>query len=312
LNITFSKVNLWSKNESRAAVFFFSLIFIFVTLFGIFPIGELILWSFTNRELNGEGNFIFLQNYFKIFSGRPFYNVLSQTLIYTLSSVFLKLLIGISLALFVSKLINHSIGKKMKWFLSIMLIPWAVPTVASMLIWSWILYDLGGILNSFLQAIGFTSNNIAWLGSHKIATVCLITVNVWRGIGFFFVSILASILSIPKQRYFVGWIEGATSFTIFKSITLPGILPTLLVITLISLVNTYTDFQIVHILTDGGPGDSTQIFSTMIYEYAFRGGATLGYAAAFAISFIPCLVFLIIMLVGILFKSKSANLNEKS
>jgi multiple sugar transport system permease protein len=298
------RINI-TRSERWTSTSLFTIIGILIIVFGILPISELLFWSFTNKPIGEGGSIIGIKNYLDIFSSRDYYLVLKQTLVYTVPSVLMKLLIGSSLAMITAKLVMNSSEKILKWIIPLLLIPWVIPTAASMLIWSWILYDLGGPLNSFLKSAGIINENIPWLGGHRIATICLIIVNVWRGTGFFFAAILAARLSIPKQIYFVSWIEGASNFSIFKAITLPSMLSTFMVVSLISIINTYTDFQVVHILTDGGPGDSTQIFSTMIYEYAFRGKSSLGYASAFAISMAPCLLITIIFLLRYIGKSKS-------
>lgn len=285
--------------ERRVADAVLILVGALVITLGLLPIMELFFWSFTDKAIGSDGLFIGFQNYSKIFASHEYYTVLQQTLVYAVFSVSIKLVSGLALALLVATVLS-STRRAIGWIAPILLIPWAIPTVASMLIWSWILYDLGGLLNSVLRTSGLISSNIAWLGDYKLATTSLIVVNVWRGTGFFFASILASRLSIPNQRYWIGWIERASYTRIFRSITLPAILPTLTIVTLISIINTYTDFQIVHLLTDGGPGDSTQIFSTMIYEYAFRGRSTLGYASAFAVALSPPLILTIIILIRFL------------
>ena len=299
---TFSDVKVLTKREQRVALPVLGFIILLIVVFAIFPVCQLAWWSLTDKQIGSEEQIVGLSNYLRVFASRTYYVVTEQTLVYTTLSVLLKLLLGTSLALLTVKVVRDSAGRTMGGLVPVLLLPWAIPTAASMLIWSWVLYDLGGLLNSVLRFSGLISTNIAWLGSHRLATASMISVNTWRGMGFFYSSILAARLSIPDQRYFVGRIEGASSWTIFRGITLPEMLTTILVVTLISIINTYTDFQLVHILTNGGPGDSTQIFSTMIYELAFRGRSSLGYAAAFAISLLPLLILIMVILLRLISK----------
>jgi multiple sugar transport system permease protein len=298
-------VNFSSKKEKNVAYIFLGLIFLFVFLFSIYPFVELFIWSFTNKH-GSVGNYVGIDNYKKIFASEDYYNVIIQTLIFSFSSVFFKLIIGCSLALLSAQKYEYKNNLKLRVLISMYIIPWAIPTVASMFIWSFIYFDQGGVINYMLKGFGIISNNIAWLGERKIATFSLVTVNIWRGVGFFYASILAARILIPIEYYYIGFIEYVSNWTIFWKITFPNIKKIIFISVLISFINTFTDFQIVHILTDGGPANSTQVFSTMIYEYAFKGRGNLGYAAAFEFSMLPLLLFISILLMIFAFRNKKA------
>ncbi len=301
------------RKNSKSEVYTFWAIFIIicslVIVCQIAPIIELGWWSLTNKKLGSSGTFIGLSNYIRVFSSHNYYTVLLQSVIFTVASVSLKLVFGASLAFATVHLMSNSKSGIDTWLVPILLLPWAIPTAASILIWAWMLYDLGGVLNMLLRSIGLISENIAWLGNHKLATASLIVVNTWRGIGFFYSSILAARLCVPRERYYVAFLEQASNWLIFRKITLPGIFSTLLVLCLISTVNTFTDFQIVHLLTDGGPGDTTQVFSTMVFEYSFKGRASLGFAAAFAIS-LSLFLFIPIMVIMKYFYRNNSRMSE--
>jgi ABC-type sugar transport system permease subunit len=273
-----------TEHEFRAASLVFGILVLLVAAFAIVPVCELIWWSFTDKGIGCRtGQFVWLRNYAVFFSKTISWNVFRQTMIYTCCSIGLKLTVGFALALLLARWMQSSPKRFSPFVVGMFLLPWAVPTSASMFIWAWIFYDSGGILNALLRAGGIITKNISWLGTHGPATACLIIVNTWRGIGFFVATLLAARLDIPSKLYRIAELEGASNWTIFSRVTLPAMRLPMMIVVAISVISTYTDFQVVHILTDGGPGDSTQIFSTMVYDFAFRGRATLGYASAFAI-----------------------------
>jgi ABC-type sugar transport system permease subunit len=290
------------RGERTVAIVVFSFVGLLLIGFAVLPIAELAIWSFTTKAVSGACNMIGLRNFQKVLASNEAWRVLTQTILYAFFSVAMKLALGMCLALLAVRCVKDKSTFSIGWLLCLALIPWAIPTVASMLIWSWFLCDVGGVLNSILRLINSHSTGVAWLGSHNTATLCLITVNIWRGTGFFFAGIVAARLRIPRERYLVGQIEGASNIRMYRDITLPGLITTVAILTIISLTNTYADFQIVHILTNGGPGDSTHVLSTMIYEYSFRGRATLGYSSAFALSLAPPLIAMLAVLIRLMRK----------
>lgn len=294
------------QNSGESLIFNISLgvVFVLILLFIILPFFQITYWSFTDKNIGESGRFIGFDNYVSVICNPESRDVFLQTVVYTLFSVLFKLIIGVFLAAFVAqKLIiffsaNRSRTKHqyrlLNLLLPLFLISWAMPTSANVMIWRWILSDFGGPLNFFVKEAGISDQNVGWLSSYNLATGSLIVVNVWRGIGYFLVSLFSAISLIPDQRYKIARLEGASNFKLFTKITLPIIKPTTIIITMISLINTYTDFQLVHLLTNGGPGDLTHIFSTKLYEYGILNERTFGYASAFSIIFLIPLSILIL------------------
>lgn len=302
-----------TKHEFSAALLVFAILGLLVIAFAIIPVLDLLWWSFTDKSIgNKVGHFIWFHNYAAVFTSNLSWNVFRQTVIYTGCSIGLKLTIGFALALLLAQWIQSSPKRSPPFIVGLLLLPWALPTAASMFIWSWIFYDSGGILNAALLGCGIINKNISWLGMHTFATVCLIIVNTWRGIGFFLAALLAARLDLPPKLYRIAELEAASSWAIFSKVTFPMMKLPILVVVAISMISTYTDFQVVHILTDGGPGDSTQIFSTMVYDLAFKGKNTLGYTSAFAIMLSTIMMATVIILLFPVFKDEGASHNATS
>ena len=246
--------------------------------------------SLTDRVLGEPGKFIWLGNFIKLLQDSLFRQTVWNSFVYTVTTVFFKMLLGIILAL----LLNQEIPCR-NLIRGAILLPWIVPTSLSVLTWLWMFDSLFSVVNYILLGIGLISKKIPWLGDPFWAMVSVIIVNTWRGLPFFAVSFLAGLMTIPKELYEAAETDGAMRFRQFWHITLPLLQPVIAVVVLFSTIWTFADFQIVYILTHGGPINATQIFATMAYDVALVAGR-IGEGSAISLFLFPALLVVIILM----------------
>jgi len=251
----------------------------------------LAVWiSLTNRVLGEPGKFIWFDNFLKLLQDTFFQQTVFNSFIYTISTVFLKLSLGLILALLLNQEFRHR-----NLVRGALLLPWIVPTSLSVLTWLWMFDSLFSVVNYLLLGSGIISRKIPWLGDPFWAMVSVIIVNTWRGLPFFGVSILAGLMTIPRSLYEAAETDGAHGFQKFWHITLPLLQPVIAVVVLFSTIWTFADFQIVYILTHGGPLNATQIFATMAYDVALVAGR-IGEGSAISLFLFPALLIVIILM----------------
>ncbi len=246
--------------------------------------------SLTDRVLGEPGKFIWLRNFVKLLQDPLFRQTVWNSFIYTVTTVFFKMLLGIILAL----LLNQEIPCR-NLIRGAILLPWIVPTSLSVLTWLWMFDSLFSVVNYILLGLGLISKKIPWLGDPFWAMVSVIIVNTWRGLPFFAVSFLAGLMTIPKELYEAAETDGAMRFRQFWHITLPLLQPVIAVVVLFSTIWTFADFQIVYILTHGGPINATQIFATMAYDVALVAGR-IGEGSGISLFLFPALLVVIILM----------------
>jgi multiple sugar transport system permease protein len=254
-----------------------------------YPLLLAIYFSLTDKLLaRAEINFIGLENYIVLLQDPVFLRTLVNTFNYTLTAVVFKLILGLIMALTLNEAMRFR-----RFFRGAFLLPWVVPSSLSVLAWLWIFDSQFSVLTFVLQALGIVDERVAWLGSPGLAMASVQTVNIWRGTPFFGLALLAALVTVPKELYEAAIIDGASSWQRFWAVTFPWISPTLVVVTLFSFVQTMGDFQVVWILTHGGPINSTHLLSTLAFQTAIQG-ANLGKGSAIAIFLFPVLLLVII------------------
>ena len=214
--------------------------------------------------LTGSSDFIGLANYKAIFNDPQFYKSLSVTVKYTIITVFLKIFLGFLLAYLLS---SNIFAKKQFRFL--VLIPWAIPQVAVSTLWKWILDGRYGYINYFFMKLGITKSPILFLSDPKIALYCAAFVDAWLGISFVSMMFLAALEQIPTSLYEAAEIDGANKIRQFFDITLPGIKHTFVTILILVTIWTFNSFNVIYVLTQGGPMRSTETLIIKIYQEAF-------------------------------------------
>ena len=252
--------------------------------------------SLTGRVLGEPGKFIWFRNFVKLLQDPLFQQTVWNSFVYTISTVFLKMFLGIILAL----LLNQEMPAR-NLIRGALLLPWIVPTSLSVLTWLWMFDSLFSVVNYILLGLGLISKKIPWLGDPFWAMLSVIIVNTWRGLPFFAVSFLAGLMTIPRELYEAAETDGAKTFRQFWHITLPLLQPVIAVVVLFSTIWTFADFQIVYILTHGGPINATQIFATMAYDVALVAGR-IGEGSAISLFLFPALLIVIILMLRYLRK----------
>lgn len=291
--------SLNQKQQDRLLGYLFLLpIAIIVLGFIGYPFISAIIMSFSKKYVGAPGEFIGFQNYLTLINNPTFWMVVKNSLIYTLSAVFFKLTIGMLIAKFLNQ--NFK-GKDIVG--GIFLVSWIIPMAISALAWKWIFQDIGGILNWILENLGVLDEAIPFLSMPKLALAIVILVNVWRGLPFFALSFQGALKTIPKDQYDVAKISGASKLQIFRYVELPNVMNVALIVLTLTLVWTFADFQVVWILTKGGPGNLTQVFATYTYQIAIRTG-NLGLGITVSLIMFPFLGALIFYITSVMSKAR--------
>ena len=246
-----------------------------------------ILLSLQDRPVAHPGTFVGLKNFAANFNDPIFWQVTANTFIYTAAATVLKMVGGLALAL----AMNQQFPLK-NLVRALLLLPFIVPTVLSTVAWMWILDPAFSVLNWFLIAVGVPKPGPSWLGNPVLAMVSIIVINTWRGLPFYGITLLAGLQTVPPELYEAATIDGATGWQRFRFVTLPLLQPIILIVTLFSVIFTFADFQLVYVLTHGGPQNATQLFATYAFDVAM-GAGQLGRGAAVALAMFPALVLLI-------------------
>jgi multiple sugar transport system permease protein len=262
-------------------------------LFGLiaYPLVRALLLSFYNVTGITNRGWVGLRNYERLWSDRQFVDSVIVTIKYATISVFFKFWIGLVAAL----LLNRKRLRFRSIFTGLILLPWIIPDIVAALTWRGIYDPLYGGLNMVLLKLGIIDQGIAWLGDYQLALPSVIAVNVWKGIPFFAIVLLAGLKAMDNELYDAAAVDGANGWQRFLNITLPGLRYIIIVGCLLSLIWTLNSFGQVFLLTGGGPGGATRVFSILAYEYAIT---SLRYSAgvAVAMSVVPVLLILIIVL----------------
>lgn len=255
-----------------------------------YPFITSIYFSFTNKSIGlaaSEIEFIGFDNYRILFGDRIYRKALINTFNFTITAVIFKILLGLVMAL-----VLNEIKRFRRFFRAIFLLPWVIPTSLSVLGWLWMFDPQFSVITHVLQLLGLIEPGvwIPWKADPQLAMASVQTVNIWRGAPFFGMMILAALMTVPKELYEAALVDGANWLQQFWYITFPFILPVLIVAMLFSFVRTMGDFQIVWILTNGGPFDSTQLIATRAYQVAIQGAKETGLGSAIAVSLFPFLL----------------------
>src|ERR1041385_2784509 len=210
--------------------------------------------------------FVGLSNFTFLFKRETFWMVVQQSCIFAITSVIFKALIGFIVAHFV-----HNVpAKKQRRWRGILLIPWVIPPAMSTLAWLWLFDPSYSAFNWIFAHIGIPP--VTWTGDAYWARFCVILVNVWYGAPFFLIMYLAALKSVPEQLYEAAAIDGANAWQRFVHITLPMMRNIIAITVLFSLIVTFANFDIVQIMTAGGPRNMTHVFATYAFLLGIRSG----------------------------------------
>jgi len=249
-----------------------------------------ILLSLQDRPVAHAGTFVGLKNFATNLHDPLFWRVALNTFVYTALATLLKMVGGLALAL----AMNQQFPLK-NLVRALMLLPFIVPTVLSTVAWMWILDPAFSVLNWLLVLVGVPKPGPSWLGNPILAMISIIVINTWRGLPFYGITLLAGLQTVPPELYEAATIDGASGWQRFRYVTLPLLQPIILIVTLFSVIFTFADFQLVYVLTHGGPQNATQLFATYAFDIAM-GAGQLGLGASVALAMLPALALLIVAL----------------
>jgi multiple sugar transport system permease protein len=243
--------------------------------------------SLTDKKIGTTGTFVGVANYTDLLTDGLFWKSVRNTVVFTVGAVVIKVVFGLAMAL----LLNENFrGRSV--FRVLLFLPWTVPTIVSVFTWQWMFSDVGGVLNAILRRIGLVESGVRWLSDPNLAMLSVIAVNAWRGIPFIGIALLAGLHAVPQEQYEAAKMDGAGIFDRFWYVTLPSIRPVAMLAAVITTIWTLNDFEIIWLLTRGGPANATQVLSTLSYTVGFQN-LDLAKAVAIAVLSIPPLVLLI-------------------
>ena len=260
---------------------------LFLLAFVAYPFVYGVYLSLQQRAVAQEGVFVGLQNYVDNWHTPIFWQVAQNTVVFTFAATVFKLVGGMGLAL----VMNQQFPFK-NLVRAALLLPWIVPTVLSTIAWMWIFDPTFSVINWTLVYTGLMERGPSWVGDGFWAMVMVIIANVWRGLPFYAITLLAALQTISGELYEAAAIDGANASQRFWRVTLPLLKPVLIITTMFSVIWTFSDFQLVYVLTAGGPSNATHLFATYAFNVAL-GAGQLGSGASIALSMLPPLLMVI-------------------
>ncbi len=261
----------------------------FLVLFLAYPLALGVWLSFTDTKIGRAGVFVGLENYTWLSDDPVFWLSVFNTLLYTTVASVFKFAIGLYLALLLNR---HLPFKAM--IRAVVLIPFIVPTVLSAIAFWWIYDPQFSIVSWSLRELGLLETNIDFLGDVWNARWSVIFANIWRGVPFVAITLLAGLQTVSPSLYEAATIDGASRWQMFRFVTYPLLTPIIAVVMTFSVLFTFTDFQLIWVLTRGGPVNATHLMATLSYQRAILGGY-LGEGSAIATAMIPFLLAAILI-----------------
>jgi multiple sugar transport system permease protein len=257
---------------------------VLLLLFLTYPLGLGVWLGFTDEKVGRVGQWVGLENYAFLWGDSVTRLALFNTIFYTAVASIIKFALGLWLAI----LLNEQIPFK-TFFRTVILLPYIVPTALSAIAFWWIYDSQFSIVSWTLMKMGWIDRYIDFLGDPWNARLSTIAANIWRGVPFVAITLLAGLQTISPSLYEAAAIDGATGWQRFRHVTLPLLTPIIAVVMTFSVLFTFTDFQLIYVLTRGGPLNATHLMATLSFQRAIPGGA-LGEGAAIAIAMVPFLL----------------------
>ena len=273
----------WLENERLLAAMLLTPTVLLLGLFIAYPFVMGVWLALSNTSVGNVGEFVGLRNFYKAWNDSIFRTAFWNTTWYTAWATVFKLTLGMWLAL----LLNRSFrGKRI--VRASMLLPFIVPTVLSTFAWRWMFDPTFSVLNWLLYRGGFITTKLPFLSDGAYGMWCAIAVNTWRGMPFFAITLLAGLQTINPDLHEAASLDGANGWHRFWNVTWPLLKPVTLVVVVFSIIQTFSDFQLIYVLTGGGPANSTHLIATYAYQVGVATGL-LGEGAAISLFMLPVL-----------------------
>ncbi|HEY7141008.1 MAG TPA: sugar ABC transporter permease [Methylomirabilota bacterium] len=259
-----------------------------ILLLVAYPFCMALYFAMSNAFIGRPSHFVGVHNFVALWESDAFRQTFQNAFVFTGSAVALKLVLGLTLAV----LLNQQLWFK-RMIRGAVLLPWVIPTALSTLGWWWMFNSLYSVVNWTGIALGLMDPpGPNWLGQKYYAMTAVVIVNVWRGLPFFAITILAGLVSIPQELYEAAEADGAGAAARFWHVTLPLLKPVLAIVVLFSTIFTFSDFNIVYVLTHGGPINSTHLFATLARQVGLESGQ-IGQGAAISLYLFPVLALVV-------------------
>jgi multiple sugar transport system permease protein len=278
----------WLDRESVLGPVFVTPALLLLVLLVAYPFVMALYFAMSNAFIGRPSHWVGLRNFIALWDSDVFRQTFQNAFVFTGIAVAFKVVLGITLAL----LLNEQLWFK-RMIRGAVLLPWVIPTALSTLGWWWMFNSLYSVVNWTGIHTGLMDPpGPNWLGQRYYAMAAVITVNIWRGLPFFAITILAGLVAIPKELYEAAEADGAGPNARFWHVTLPLLKPVLAVVVLFSTILTFGDFNIVYVLTHGGPINATHLFATLSRQIGIDTGR-IGEGAAISLYLFPLLVFVV-------------------
>ncbi|MBO0461620.1 MULTISPECIES: carbohydrate ABC transporter permease [Enterococcus] len=297
MEVTKSASHKLKRKNTLIAWSFIAPNFIGFLIFTLVPVVFSLVLAFMKWDSFSTPEFVGLQNFTRMLSDDTFWISLKNTFLYTIGVVPLTLVCSLGLAI----LLNQKI-RGVKFFRTAFFFPYVTSLVAIAVVWSMLFHPTMGPINQFLRV--FIENPPGWLSSSDWALTAIIIVSVWRGMGYYMILYLAGLQGISKELYEAAAMDGANKWKQFRHITVPALRPTTFFVTIMLVINCFKIFDLVQVMTDGGPGRATNVLVYQVYSEAFVK-FNFGYASAIA------MVLFVIVLVITVIQFKWNQIQEK-
>ena len=277
----------WLENERLLAAMLLTPTVLLLGMFIAYPFVMGVWLALSNTSVGNVGEFVGLKNFYKAWNDSIFQTAFWNTTWYTAWATVFKLTLGMWLAL----LLNRNFrGKRL--VRASMLLPFIVPTVLSTFAWRWMFDPTFSVLNWLLYRGGFIVTKVPFLSDGAYGMWCAIVVNTWRGMPFFAITLLAGLQTINPDLHEAASLDGANAWHRFWNVTWPLLKPVTLVVVVFSIIQTFSDFQLIYVLTGGGPANSTHLIATYAYQVGVATGL-LGEGAAISLFMLPVLFIVV-------------------
>lgn len=279
-------MSILTKRDNRIGIAFLIPALLLLIILIVYPLVNAFFLSFHSQLIYElQGRFVGLQNYIRLFKSEAFWHSFKLTLLWVIVTVIGQVILGVTIALFLNEEFK---GRGLAR--ALILLPFFMPTVSVALMWKWVLNESYGIVNHLLLSLSIIDAPVPWLSSSSHAMISVLLIGIWRYFPFVVINVLARLQGIPIELYEAAKVDGANFWHELRYITLPEIKGVLSVVILLRVVFMAKKFDEILLLTNGGPGSSTQTLSFLAYDYAFNG-MQLGRGAAVS-------VLLFIMMLG--------------
>lgn len=264
--------------------------FFFVIGLIVYPALWGVYFAFTDKVIGKAEHWVGFANFGYMLAWPDFGLMIVNTIVLTVSAIVLKVVVGMTMALGLNENIRFRSALR-----GLLFLPWTVPSFVAGLLWRWLYDDQNGLFNWALLNLHLISAPVSWLGSPTTAMPAVISVVVWKGFPFFGISYLAGLQAIPPEQYEAAQVDGANVFQRFQYITIPGLRHVMLITIMLSTIWTANTFDLVWIMTGGGPSNATQVFSYLTYVQGVTNGQ-IGEAATIPLMAMPFFAALIIVM----------------